>query len=562
MAQFVNIFNVDLQAGKPNLFPLNCNAGEGDANGFRVGARVTDGGEYIALGGSCVGKVVRADGATVQLTGTISGNVAYVVLDQQSCAVEGPLQVAVCWVSGSNVTTLLVAYGTVVNTQTGSAIQPSTPLPDLTELLAEIDEMRAATAAAEALLDTALKYNHVSQASAESDYAKLAANLPGNTFSFVSGSWFTDLPGGTYWIFTIADKENYTSFAGQYIYMADTGRMWTRRRDYISGSWAWTNWVLKDDPENTPLWRGVLVSNTDLNSITALGMYGISDSNTYTNKPELMVSGYLFTVVFGLGFVTQILLSLDGNAVYTRRKNSSNVWSAWSSGVHNVSAKYYAFGDSTTLGQIGGGSGNSKYNYPACVGKLLHMQVYNMAVGGQGLIKDWDYIHTNYINNLDMTGAKLVTIGWAYNDGHNLDFGDYTDTEDTTFIGKYYTIMKEFQQKCPDAKLILVTGYGSPDDGQIGPPVVKPTLQHQFTFVNHFTDKNVTTGEIYDELEKMCHLHGWSCVNQAKGTVFNEFNASVLIGDNIHPTNDGYLLYGNHIGARIAAMYGNIAAWL
>lgn len=156
MAQFVNIFDVDLQAGKPNLFPLNCNAGEGDANGFRVGARVTDGGEYIALGGSCVGKVVRADGATVQLTGTISGNLAYVVLDQTSCAVEGPLQVAVCWVSSSNVTTLAVAYGTVVNTQTGSAIQPSTPVPDLTELLAEIDAMETATAAANAAATNAL----------------------------------------------------------------------------------------------------------------------------------------------------------------------------------------------------------------------------------------------------------------------------------------------------------------------------------------------------------------------------------------------------------------------
>ena len=156
MAQFVNIFDVDLQSKKPNIFPLNCNAGEGDANGFQVGARVTDGGEYIALGGSCVGKVIRADGATVQLAGTISGNLAYVVLDQTSCAVEGPIQVAVCWVSSSNVTTLAVAYGQVINTQTGNAIQPGTPVPDLTELLAEISAMQTATAAANAAATNAL----------------------------------------------------------------------------------------------------------------------------------------------------------------------------------------------------------------------------------------------------------------------------------------------------------------------------------------------------------------------------------------------------------------------
>lgn len=155
MAQFVNMFDVDLQ--KPTApQPLRATVGEGDANGLRVGARVASNGQYIALGGSCVGKVIRADGATVQLTGTISGNQAYVVLDQTSCAVEGPIQVAVCWVSGSNVTTLLVAYGTIVNTQTGNAIQPSTPIPDLTELLAEIDAMETATAAANAAAANAL----------------------------------------------------------------------------------------------------------------------------------------------------------------------------------------------------------------------------------------------------------------------------------------------------------------------------------------------------------------------------------------------------------------------
>ena len=158
MAQFVNIFDVDLQ--KPtNPVPLRQMVGEGDSNGLCVGARVSDNGVAVTLGGSCVGKVVRADGATVQLTGTIGGNLASVVLDQTSCAIEGPIQVAVCWVSGSNVTTLVLAYGSVVHTQTGNAIQPSTPLPDLTQLLAEIDQMRAATAAANAAAEKSVRYD-------------------------------------------------------------------------------------------------------------------------------------------------------------------------------------------------------------------------------------------------------------------------------------------------------------------------------------------------------------------------------------------------------------------
>ncbi len=153
VAQFVNIFPVELNTEPASV---SISAYEGDANSLRVGAQVTDGGAYTALGGSCVGKVIRADGATVPLTGTISGNLAYVVLDQTCCAVEGPVEVSVIWVSGGNKTTLLKAYGIIVRTETGNAIQPSTPIPDLTELLAEIDEMRAATADAQAAAAGAL----------------------------------------------------------------------------------------------------------------------------------------------------------------------------------------------------------------------------------------------------------------------------------------------------------------------------------------------------------------------------------------------------------------------
>ncbi|MBO5917364.1 MAG: SGNH/GDSL hydrolase family protein [Oscillospiraceae bacterium] len=156
MAQFVNIYDVELTNRSNDPLPLRAMVGEGDAKGLLVGARVTNNGASVTLGGSCVGKVVRSDGNTVSLTGTIDGNLAYVVLDQQCCAIEGPIQIAVCWVSSSNVTTLVVAYGTVVSTQTGNAIQPSTPIPDLTQLLAEIDAMETATAAAVAAASGAL----------------------------------------------------------------------------------------------------------------------------------------------------------------------------------------------------------------------------------------------------------------------------------------------------------------------------------------------------------------------------------------------------------------------
>lgn len=279
------------------------------------------------------------------------------------------------------------------------------------------------------------------------------------------------------------------------------------------------------------------------------------------------VFGWIFTyarVLTSTNLILQVFVGAYSNQVFTRAKRD-NTWTDWqpiNRPTADRSAKYFAFGDSTTYGQIGGGTGQSKYNYPNCVGKILDIPVINKAVTNQGLIKDWETIHTNYITNLDMTGAKLITIGWAYNDYSyysSMNFGAYTDTGDSTFIGKYYTIMKEFQQKCPDAQIVLVTGYGY-SNGRTD-PVTKPTLTDQFTHVYPFADGGKTTKQMYDALEEMCHLHGWSCVNQSKGTVFNQWNASLLIGDQIHPTNDGYLRYGNYLGARIASLYANIRAW-
>ena len=325
---------------------------------------------------------------------------------------------------------------------------------------------------------------------------------------------------------------------------------------------SWSNWQRMDfgDRSNFQRINGRLPDNTDFDDIKENGIWGLDSAYTFPNDP-LPSSGFLECRSFNNSDIwVQTARDLLNEISYTRWYFNS--WSDWEAdGFHDARKVYYAFGDSTTYGQVGGVGGQSNYNYPKVAGRLLKMKTKNMAVGGQGLIKDWSAIHTNYINNLDMSDAKLITIGWAYNDSgyySGIPFGNYTDTSSSSFIGKYFTIMKEFQQKCPKAKIILITGYGTPD-GQVGPPVVKPTLETQFTYEYTFSDGKHTTKEMYDTLEKMCHLHGWSCINQSKGTVFNQWNANELIGDQIHPNNDGYLLYGNYLGGQIASMYGNIS---
>lgn len=158
MAQFINMHVVDLSKGfapKKRLGVIH----QGDHLANRCGAIVMMGKAPLALGGNCAGTAILQDGSTVPLTGTISDNEAYVELDNACYQVEGTITVHVKWVSGSLETTLISFYGTVEITETGAVIQPSTPIPDLPELLASIEEMQEATAAAEAAATKSVRYD-------------------------------------------------------------------------------------------------------------------------------------------------------------------------------------------------------------------------------------------------------------------------------------------------------------------------------------------------------------------------------------------------------------------
>ena len=56
-------------------------------------------------------------------------------------------------------TTLISFYGTMEITETGNVIQPGTPIPDLPQRLAAIDDMEAATAAANAAASKSVRYD-------------------------------------------------------------------------------------------------------------------------------------------------------------------------------------------------------------------------------------------------------------------------------------------------------------------------------------------------------------------------------------------------------------------
>ena len=391
MAQFVNIFDVDLVNRHNDPQPLRAMVGEGDVNGLRVGARVTSDGQSVALNGNCVGKVVRADGATVQLTGTIEGNLAYVVLDQQCCAIEGPIQVAVCWVSGSNVTTLVVAYGDVVNTQTGNAIQPGTPIPDLTQLLAEIDAMRTATAAANAAAASALG-NFAGSFSASTAYSagqyvtysdgkfyKFVADHPAGAWdashvrqvrtgtelhtinnlldvlesdSIIKRGWLADntdldtiLTPGMYWKSNTISVSHAPEEAGnaynlvvvntgdiyqtcQIILPYGSGNMFYR---FYSNQTTFGNWIKLPNYDDAIAKRGTLADNTDLDTILTPGMYWKNNSISVSHAPEEAGNAYNLVVVNSGNYhqTCQIILPYGSGHMFYRFYSGLTTFGNW-----------------------------------------------------------------------------------------------------------------------------------------------------------------------------------------------------------------------------------------
>lgn len=383
---------------------------------------------------------------------------------------------------------------------------------------------------------------------ATENYGKLLSKLPTQTNCWINSTWFDDAVegGGFGWIFTLGRDlpTIHESFGTQVFFNPDNFALYTRT--FSSTGLIWSDWepaIINGAIIN----RGNIGTDADFNDITLDGIHYVSRPNNHKNSPTGN-SGIM--IVINSGSVTvQAFMELLTSNLYTRFKLGDE-WSDWNgSDKRKHDAKYYAFGDSTTYGQIAVTGGRSKYNYPSCVGKVLNMDVVNKGVGGQGLIKDWDTIIFEYVEKLNMDDASLITIAWAYNDGDmykTLNFGTYEDETEDTVIGKYYTIMKKFQQKCPNAFIILITGYGSTSVG------------NQFKAKYTFLDGLHSVKDFYDELEKMCWLHGWSCINQSKGSWVNEFNWSEMIGDSIHPKDEKYLNYGNFISAKVSELYYNL----
>lgn len=127
---------------------------QADNEAHKVRVAVKDGGADADLTGcSCIGYFLRADGETVAISGSglagVDGSSAWVVLPVSCYAVPGRGGLIIRLIKGDVRSTVLTMECSVYQSTTGQIIDPGHVVPDLDELLAQIERMEEATEAAE-----------------------------------------------------------------------------------------------------------------------------------------------------------------------------------------------------------------------------------------------------------------------------------------------------------------------------------------------------------------------------------------------------------------------------
>lgn len=129
----------------------------GDDQGDRFEITVTQNGKAASLsGGSVLAYFMRAaDGNTVIINGSVSGNVVAVTIPKACYVVPGRFTLTVKVTVGNVRNTVYVCDGAVLRSSTDSIVDPSHTVPDLSELLAMISKIEQSTDAANAATNSA-----------------------------------------------------------------------------------------------------------------------------------------------------------------------------------------------------------------------------------------------------------------------------------------------------------------------------------------------------------------------------------------------------------------------
>ena len=120
--------------------------------------------------------------ATVELAGSIVSGAAVVTLTE-ACYVPGRFTLTIYCTADGDRTALWQGKGRINKAGSGAAYDPDALIPNINELYAEIESMRAATVAANAAADLATRYSY--EVTLDDDFLEISTNIPAVRFGFV-----------------------------------------------------------------------------------------------------------------------------------------------------------------------------------------------------------------------------------------------------------------------------------------------------------------------------------------------------------------------------------------
>lgn len=155
-----DIVNIELTSGTIHRTFLSKTIGLGDVKANRYGVRVLRNGQPVSLANTtCAGYFIRSTGETIPIPDGVvdtANSVAYVTLPATCYAVEGVFRLGIK-VSGAQVTgTVRIVDGVVCNLDTGTYVDPGTILPDIQDLIDEIEAAVASIPADYSILSAAV----------------------------------------------------------------------------------------------------------------------------------------------------------------------------------------------------------------------------------------------------------------------------------------------------------------------------------------------------------------------------------------------------------------------
>lgn len=141
------IFSFNISKELNNQFTVEQDGGTlilGNAEANRVMIKVTQDGEHVALEGSIVAQMLRADGQTLTWSGAIISGTAVVVLPASAYSVQGPAKLNIDLLSNDQRMTLAVLRLMVDATTSNASVAPVDTVPDLATLLTKLVDMEEA----------------------------------------------------------------------------------------------------------------------------------------------------------------------------------------------------------------------------------------------------------------------------------------------------------------------------------------------------------------------------------------------------------------------------------